>query len=101
MAGHPERERSRRSRRSRRPVWGCRYSCTHDGASVAGTTGSGHADDCRELVSVIEKASVQMMYAEKATRLFLQVAQEVNTLDSRVLFSDARVQADGFLKKAT
>ena len=39
------------------------------------------------------------MYAEKATRLFLQVAQEVNTLDSRVLFSDARVQADGFLEK--
>ena len=35
-------------------------------------------------MSVIEESSVQMMYAEQATRYFLQVVQRVNTLDSHV-----------------
>ena len=35
-------------------------------------------------MSVMEKASVQRMYAEEATRLSSQVAQEVSTLNSRV-----------------
>ena len=34
-----------------------------------------------------------MAIRQKMTRLFLQAAQRVNTLDSRMLFSDAKVNA--------
>merc|ERR1712186_167581 len=45
--------------------------------------------------NVIEMLVVGLMSLHKAPRLFFQAAYRVNTLDSRVLFSDSRVGTRG------
>jgi len=72
-------------------------------AHAADTNGDPSNDTVVEMtpykwMAVVEEASLSMMYLQKAARLFVQAAIGVNPLDSRVLFSDARVNSATHLR---
>ncbi|CAJ1381428.1 unnamed protein product [Effrenium voratum] len=52
----------------------------------------------RQWQMAFDVSTRQLMHAQKACRLFLQAAKQVNTLDSRILFSNSDVSATADLK---